>query len=167
MRRAFVLAAVTGALLAAAACGSSNDTGSGSSPSAAPTTAASVDVKANTAAACAAVDTLYGSLDSTARADLAKAVAAASTGDTATAAKAWATVKPLLTAAAATIKAEADKAASPEAKQALSDLAAGYEKFAALTSPAQIESVTGELTTAEGKVKTVCTDAGVTLKNVE
>ncbi|NUR50221.1 MAG: hypothetical protein HOV71_19010 [Hamadaea sp.] len=166
MRRVLVLAALTGALLASAACGSSDDTTT-AGPSSAPTTAASVDVKANTTSACTAIDTLYGSLDATAKADLAKAVAAVSTGDAATAAKAWATVKPLLAAAAATIKAEADKAAAPDLKQALTDLGAKYDKVANLSSPAEIESVAADLDTASNNVKKICTDAGVTLKNFE
>jgi len=167
MRRALVLAALTGALLASAACGSSDDAKTSSSPSAAPTTAASVDVKANTVAACTAVDTLYGSLDATARPELTKAIAAISSGDTATALKSWNTVKPLLAAAAATIKAEADKAASPETKQALTDLAAKYEKVAAITSPSEIQAASGDLQTASDNLKKLCTDAGATLKNFE
>ncbi|MCP2327400.1 hypothetical protein HDA40_005907 [Hamadaea flava] len=166
MRRALVLAALTGALLASAACGSSDDTNTGS-PSAAPTTAASVDVKANTTAACTAIDTLYGTLHTTAQPELAKAIAAITSGDSATALKAWNTAKPLLAAAAATIKAEADKAADPAAKQALTDLGAKYEKVANLSSPAEIESVATDLDTASSNVKKVCTDAGVTLKNFE
>ncbi|NUR72090.1 MAG: hypothetical protein HOU81_14840 [Hamadaea sp.] len=167
MRRVLVLAALTGALLASAACGDSDDPNTATSPTAAPATSASVDVKANTTAACTAVDTLYGNLHTTAQPELAKAIMAITSGDSAAALKAWNTAKPLLAAAAATIKAEADKAADPAVKQALADLGAKYEKVASVTSPSQIEAVSGDLETASDNVKKICTDAGVTLKNFE
>lgn len=82
MRRALALAAVGGALLAAAACGPDSDTPA--SPSAAPATSA-VDLTANTVAACETVDAVYTALDSGTRDEIVKGATAEAKGDTATA----------------------------------------------------------------------------------
>ena len=164
MRRALALFAVGAALLAAAACGDKADT---VSPSAAPATSASVDVKANTAAACTAADALYATLEASAKAEITKGIMAAASGDKASADKALAALKPVFAAAATTLKGEAGKAADPEVKKALTDLADSYEAAQAFKSFDEFESLAAQSDAAEASLKKLCTDAGVPLKNFE
>jgi hypothetical protein len=164
MRRALALVAVSGALLAAAACGSKSDT---ATPSAAPATSASVDVKANTAAACTAADAVYANLDATAKAEMVKGFTAAQKGDKAAVEKSLQTLLPIFTAAAASFSGEATKAANPEVKAALTTIGESFTKAAGFKSFNDFESLEATTTPAETSLKKLCTDAGVTLKNFE
>jgi len=164
MRRALALAAVSGALLAASACGPDGDTPP--APSAAPATSA-VDLTANTAAACETVDAVYTALDSGTRDEIVKGVTAEAKGDTATVQRALATLKPLFTSTAATFADAAAKAQDPQVKQALTALSEAVGKSASFTSFEQFQVMEGLTAPAEATLKKKCADAGVTLKNVE
>ncbi|NUT34566.1 MAG: hypothetical protein HOV79_15995 [Hamadaea sp.] len=166
MRRALVLAVLGGALFATAACSSDDTTGTGT-PSSAPATSASVDIKANTAAACTSIDTVYGQLDTTVKPGLVKILMAASSGDLATAQKEIKAIEPALTASMATVQAEVAKVQDPELKAALTAVVDSYGKLATAKSAADIEAIGTSLEPAQATIIKECTDAGVTLKNIK
>lgn len=164
MRRALALAVLGGALLATAACGDGDKTGTGT-PTSAPATSASVDIKANTAAACTSIDTIYGDLDKNAKPGLVKAMTAAAAGDLATAQKELQGIAPALTAGMTSIQAEAAKVQDPELKAALTALIDGYGKLATVKSLDELQALGTTLEPAEATITKKCSDAGVTLKN--
>jgi hypothetical protein len=163
MKRVLAVAMVGGALFAAAACGDD------SSPTATPSLPTSVapistDAAANTKTACQAADTVYANLNSTAKAEIAKGVAAASSGDTATAKKSLETVQPILKAASATLQGESDKATDADLKAALKSLADQFQQASQITSIDQVAKI--DMTQAENTLKSKCADAGVRLQNL-
>lgn len=166
MRRAFAVAALGAALLTAAACGTSNDTNTSSSPTAA-ATSAKPDYTANSKATCTELKTkLETEPDS---AVIQKAVTDAIKGKKTQAEITAATltaVKKVLADWVAPIKDTAAKAEDPELKAAILATESDIQTaISTLTSLEDVEKGLGAIDQLEGskKVTTICKAAGVDL----
>jgi hypothetical protein len=164
MKRLIAAAVAGGALVLMAACSSTPSAGpsAASSASAAPV---STDPVANTAAACKTADTIYANLDATAKAELAKGVAAGLSGDDAAAKKALDTVQPIMKAASTTFQVESDKAIDPNVKTALKTLSDEYLQASQITSIDDLDKI--DTSEAEATLKSLCSESGVTLQHFE
>jgi hypothetical protein len=161
MRRALALVALSGALLAAAACGSNGDT-----PAAVATTKA--DYTANTKEVCTALATALAAQPT--EAQVTAAVTEAVKGKTGAEANAaaLAAVKKILTDWFAPVAVEAAKAEDPQLKTALTDLGTGAaaaigEIKSMDTIQADMTAAEAKLTALEQKVDTSCSAVGVKL----
>ena len=162
MRRAFALVALSGALLAAAACGSNGDTPKAAATSAKP------DYTANTKEVCTALATALATEPT--EAQVTAAVTEAVKGKTGAEANAaaLAAVKKILTDWFAPVAVQAAKAEDPQFKAALTELGTGAA--AAIGEIKSMDTIAADMTAAEGKftaleakVDTTCSAVGVKL----
>src|SRR5262245_21293575 len=122
MRRVLALAVLTAAIIAAAGCDNSNANGTGQNNASAPAGDNTTDV-------CAAAESSTRDALTKMAPELAKAIQASTSNDTAGAAAAVQAVKPIVEAWAAALRTETGKATNVELKGALTPLVAELDQM--------------------------------------
>lgn len=165
MRRTIVIAF---AAVTVAACGGPDVHDVQSAPSASPSASPdTVGLVMDTPTACAAVDSLYTTLDSDAQEQITKGMRAEMQGDKAGVKKALLALRPLFASTSATFTDTASKVQDPDLKAALTALAQAAAKEAAFDSFDDFKTLASTIAPAEATLKEKCAAAGYALKNVE